>query len=252
MLLRGDVVEDKTPGSPPPSLADEQQQLTRTRIRRAAMEVVARRGFDATVDEIARVSGVSPRTIFRHYASHDLLIINTVKDMCEACGRRPIEGLPAPQDDLDGWIEGVALTIHSRNTEILGDAFWDIHAPHHTSDALSELDTYRHEYRVRGVKYLVRLGWKTAGGIGDPPEDLVMAFALNFSAFTTQALQVDFEQTPAQIATLTADILKLLLRRAVETQRAGTTAAASDGPRHNGDSPDGDRTTKPSDHSGAR
>lgn len=46
------------------SLAEERQQLTQARIRRAAMEVVARRGFDATVDEIAEVSGVSPRTIF--------------------------------------------------------------------------------------------------------------------------------------------------------------------------------------------
>jgi AcrR family transcriptional regulator len=242
-------VEDKTPGSPPPSLADEQQQLTRTRIRRAAMEVVARRGFDATVDEIARMSGVSPRTIFRHYASHDLLIISTVRDMCDACGRRPIEGLPSPTDDLDGWIEGLAYTIHSRNTEILGDAFWDIHAPHRTSDALSELDAYRHEYRVRGVRYLVRLGWKTAGGIGDPPDDLVMAFALNFSAFTTQALMVDFEQTPAQIATLTADILKLLLRRAVAAQRAEEGERHEDGGGHNGTAPAGDRRA---DHPVAR
>jgi AcrR family transcriptional regulator len=186
------------------------------------MEVVARRGFDATVDEIAKVSGVSPRTIFRHYASHDRLIISTVEDMCEACGRRPIEGLPSPTDDLDGWIEGLALVIHTRNTEILGDAFWDIHAPRrHTPDAFSELDDYRSEYRVRGVRYLARLAWTTAGGTGDPPDDLVFAFALNFSAFTTQALTVDFERTPAQIGALTADILKVLLRRAVEAQKAG-------------------------------
>ena len=112
------------PDSPSPlSLAEEQKQLTRVRIRRAAMEVLARRGFDATVDEIARVSGVSPRTIFRHYGSHDQLILATVKDMCEACGRKPIEGLPSPSVDLDGWIEGVAITVHTRNAEIFGEAF---------------------------------------------------------------------------------------------------------------------------------
>ena len=60
------MVVDKAQGTPSPSLAEEQRQLTRSRIRRAAMQVVARRGFDATVEEIARVSGVSPRTIFRH------------------------------------------------------------------------------------------------------------------------------------------------------------------------------------------
>ena len=202
----------------PPSLAQDQQQLTRSRIRRAAMEVVAQRGFDATVDEIARVSGVSPRTIFRHYASHDKLIVSTVKDMFEACGQ-PTEGVPTPTDDLDGWIEGLALTIHTRNAEILGDAFWDIHAQNRNAPgALSEVDALRRESRTRGVWYLVTLAWKRAGGTGDPPEDLMLMFALNFSAFTTQALMVDFDQTPAQIGRLTTDILKAMLRRALEAQ----------------------------------
>jgi len=183
------------------------------------MEVVAKRGFDATVDEIAQVSGVSPRTVFRHYSSHDRLIVNTVKDMWEACGRRPIEGLPTPTEDVNGWIEGLAVTIHTRNAEILGDAFWDIHAPrHNASEVLDEVDTLRREFRIRGVNYLVKLAWQTAGGMGEPPEDLASAFALNFSAFTTQALMVDFEQSPEQIGALTADILKMLLWRAVDAQ----------------------------------
>jgi len=211
------------------SLAEDQQQLTRSRIRQAAMEVVARRGFDATVDEIAKVSGVSPRTIFRHYSSRELLIITTVKDMYEACGRRPIESLPTPTDDLDGWIEGLAVTIHTRNAEILGDAFWDIHAPRHDpSEALSELDTFRREYRIRGVRYLANLAWESTGGVGPPPADLELAFALMFSAFTTQALMVDFDLTPRQIGDLTASLLKMLLRRAVEAQHSGADPTAAD------------------------
>ncbi len=209
------------PGKRSLSLAQEQQTLTRSRIRRAAMEVVAQRGFDATVDEIAQVSGVSPRTIFRHYSSHDRLIVTTVKDMYEACGRRPIEGLTPPADDLDSWIEGLALTIHTRNAEILGNAFWDIHAPrHNSSEVLDEVDALRHDYRVRGVNYLVNLAWQTAGGKGEPPADLASAFALNFSAFATQALMVDFNQSPAQIGALAADILKMLLWRAVDAQQS--------------------------------
>jgi AcrR family transcriptional regulator len=195
------------------------------------MEVVARRGFSATVDDIALMSGVSPRTIFRHYKSHDRLIVATVKDMYEAAGRRPIEGLPRPADDLNGWIEGLAYTIHTRNAEILGDAFWDIHAPHHNpSEVLAEVDTLRRQYRLRGVGYLVRVAWQAAGGAGEPPEELELAFALNFSAFTTQALMVDFDQTPAQIGTLTAEVLKFLLARAIDEQRSaeGDEAAEAD------------------------
>jgi len=228
-IVRNGIMVDESGGMPPPSLAEERQQLTRSRIRRAAMEVVARRGFDATVDEIARVSGVSPRTIFRHYASHDQLIVSTVKDMFEASGHLT-EGVPTPTDDLDGWIDGLAFTIHTRIAEILGEAFWDIHAPNRNgSEALSEVDALRRESRTRGVHYLVTLAWQRAGGTGEPPKDLMLAFALNFSAFTTQALMVDFDQTPAQIGVLTADILKMLLRRAIQAQGERADAGSGGG-----------------------
>jgi hypothetical protein len=65
----------------------------------------------------------------------------------------------------------------------------------------------------------VDLSWRAAGGTGEPPDDLILAFALHLSAFTTQALMVDFDQSPAQIGTLTAGVLKLLTRRAVEARR---------------------------------
>ncbi len=183
------------------------------------MEVVARHGFDATVEEIAQVSGVSPRTIFRHYATQSSLIVATVKDMFEACGHRPIEGLPLPSDDLDGWLDVLAVTIHIRNAEIIGEAFWDLHAPHlEESDTLAEVAVLRCDARRSGVRHLTALAWQTAGGVGEPPEELTSAFALNFSAFATQALMIDFDQTPAQIGALTADIVKMMLRRAVDAQ----------------------------------
>ncbi len=219
----------------PATLAQERQQLTRARIRRAAMKVVARRGFDATVEEIAQLSGVSPRTIFRHYQSHDRLIVATVKDMWEACGQRPIEGLPEPSQDLDGWLEGLALTIHTRNAEIIGEAFWDIHAPNHNdTQALADIPELRREFRVRGVGYLAALAWRTAGGRGDPPEALTLAFALHFSAFATQALMIDFDQTPAEIGELTADLLKIALARALRAQQVAPGPEAGEpelGPR---------------------
>lgn len=195
------------------------------------MKVVARRGFDATVAEIAKESRVSPRTVFRHYESHDILIANTVKDMYEAFGQ-PIEDLAPASDGVEAWIDHLALTIHSRNAEILGDAFWDIHAPRHNpSAALSEMDAFRRENRVRGIRYLVDIAWQTAGGTGDAPEDLTLAFALMLSAFATQALIIDFDQPPSEIAPLVADLLKMLLRGAVDAQRSprdGTSPGADD------------------------
>lgn len=220
---------DSTDRQQRPSLAEERQQLTQARIRRAAMEVVARRGFDATVDEIAEVSGVSPRTIFRHYATHDGLIAATVRDMFEACGlprsvdtlERSIEGSPQISHDVDLFIEGIATTWHTRSASIFGAAFWDIYSPgNDASEVFCEVHSLRRAYRVRGVGHVVDLVWQRAGGMGQPPVDLVMAFALNLSVFATQALTVDFDQTPAQIGSLTADILKMLVRRAIQQQCA--------------------------------
>ena len=208
---------DEPDRQPPPSLVEQQRELARARIRRAAMEVVARRGFDATVAEIAEVSGVSPRTIFRHYATHDRLIAATVNDMYFGW----IEDLPLPGDDLDGWIEDLAVTVHTRTASIVGAAFWDIHAPRaNASEVLSEMDAQRRDVRVRGMPTLVKVVWQMAGGTGEPSKDLVLAFALNLSAFATQALMADFDQTPAEIGALTADILKALLWRAIQAQRS--------------------------------
>ena len=230
MHVEGCLVHDQPPPTPL-SLAEEQLRLTRERIAAAAMEVVARQGFDATVEAIAEASGVSPRTVFRHYRTHDQLIVATVRDMFEACGRRPIDGLVPPEVDLDQWLDGLALTIHTRNAEILGEAFWDIHAVHDQAQApLAEVDALRRRYRVRGVGYLTELAWRTAGGAGEAPHDLLLAFALNFSAFTTKALMVDFDQTPVQIARLAADILKCLLHRALEHDAVDRDVTGGTGP----------------------
>jgi len=147
------------------------------------------------------------------------LIVSMVRDMFEECGRTPTEGLPTPTDNLDGWIDGLAMTFHTRNVEVVGQGFWDIHAPdQHASEVLAEVSALRCRFRTQGIEYLATPAWQRAGAEGELPHQLPMAFALNFSAFTTQALMVDFNQTPAQIGSLTADILKALLRRAVEVQ----------------------------------
>jgi AcrR family transcriptional regulator len=211
------------------SLDDERRGVTRSRIRRAAMEVVAERGFDATVDEIAQAAEVSSRTVFRHYSTHDELIAATVRDMFEACGlpRRVedfdalIDSLPQLFHDLDSWIDGMAYAFHTRSAQIFGAAFWDIHSPRpRPSPVLREVDALRRDYRLRGTRHVVNVVWQKAGGTGEPPEDLVLAFALYLSAFTTQALSTDFKLTPTQIGALAAHTLKTELRRALQAQNA--------------------------------
>jgi hypothetical protein len=116
-------------------------------------------------------------------------------------------------------LEALAVAAHTRNVEILGNAFWDLHSTSKMSKTLAELGAQRREYRRKAIRSLTTLAWRSGGGTGAPPQDLLLAFGLNLSAFTTHALIADFDRTPAQIGTLTADILKMHLRRAVESQR---------------------------------
>ena len=175
------------------------------------MEVVARRGFGATVEEIAEESGVSPRTIFRHYASHDHLMVAVAKEMFEACGRRPFGGVVAPVPTCGAG----SSPWHWRSTPGTSRS-WASHSGMSTlrglddSEVLAEVAALRRAYRRGGVAHLAAMAWEAAGGTGAPPEALRLAFALNFSAFTTQALMIDFDQTPAEVAAVTADVLMTL------------------------------------------
>jgi len=194
------------------------------------MAMVAQHGFDTTVDQIAEYSGVSPRTIFRHYGSHDRLIAETVRDMFEECGRYPDVGSPRDADDVaawierlpqrvvevDGWLEVLAVTIHTRMAEVFGSAFWDIYAPPRPgSEALAEVAELCRAYRLRGMRYMAALAWRSAGGVGEPPEDLTLAFALHLSAHTTQALMADFGCSPTQVGLLCGRLLQGILHQAV-------------------------------------
>jgi|GEM_PF-4819091 len=52
------------------------------------------------------------------------------------------------------------------------------HTPRaNTSEVLAEMEPQRRDVRVRGIRTLVNVVWRIAGGRGEPPEDLVLAIA---------------------------------------------------------------------------
>ncbi len=225
------ITTNRSSSTPPASLAEEHEQLTRSRIRKAAIDVVARHGFEATVVEIAELSGVSPRTVFRHYKNQSALIASTLQDMFEA-GNQPIDGLPRPSDDLDGWLEGLTLALHTRGVQIFGEVIWDLlHAPGAALPAvISEIIDAQVDFRRAAIQHFTTIAWQAAGGTGQAPDSLASAFIVQLSPFTTKTLMVERNQTPAEVAALSADVLKTLLLRAVDEQnRAQPDIAGAEG-----------------------
>jgi AcrR family transcriptional regulator len=201
------------------SLADEKRQLTETRILRAAVAAMALRGFSATVDEIAGLAGISARTIYRYFGTHDELIAAGIREGLSAAGQ-PISGLPSVKEDLDGWIDRIALEAHVRNAAIIGAAFWDVLGPNPSaSKEIEAARALRRPARIEWMTYLAGIAWTIAGGKGEPPRSVVTTFALALSAFTSHALAADFDYGPEQTARFAAEMIKEHLTATIAAER---------------------------------
>ena len=100
-------------GRRPPTLREEQRQLTRRRLREAALEVFARDGYAAaTIDEVAATAGSSRATFYLHFKSKADVIRALVETMPER--DRIWDALGALKDpsreQVEAWLrEVVAL-----------------------------------------------------------------------------------------------------------------------------------------------
>ncbi|MFD7863290.1 TetR family transcriptional regulator [Streptomyces sp. NPDC059783] len=64
------------------TLAQRKRQLVAGELTESALQLLARKGFDAvTIDEIATAAGVSKRTFFRYFASKEDVVVQFLADM---------------------------------------------------------------------------------------------------------------------------------------------------------------------------
>ncbi|EGE42668.1 regulatory protein TetR [Streptomyces sp. ACT-1] len=82
---------------PEVTMAQRKRQLVSDELTEAALQLMAREGFDAvTVDAIAAEAGVSKRTFFRYFASKEDVVVQFLADMgagmhAELAARPPAE-----------------------------------------------------------------------------------------------------------------------------------------------------------------
>ena len=113
----------------------------------------------------------------------------------------------------------MAVTLQVRSLHPRSGLLGHLRPSSPASAVLAEVDAVRRDYRLREMSYGVNLAWKAAGGVEEPPKDLVLGFARQSVRVHHPGAHRRFGQTPDQIGALTAEILKMLLRRAVEAQR---------------------------------
>ncbi|MCZ8377912.1 TetR family transcriptional regulator [Mycobacterium sp. CPCC 205372] len=71
-------------GKPILGLRERKKQRTRAELIEAAVELCTRQGYEATtVDQIAAVADVSPRTFSRYFATKDAVVLASIDDIVE-------------------------------------------------------------------------------------------------------------------------------------------------------------------------
>jgi AcrR family transcriptional regulator len=197
-----------------PTLGEETRAVTRARIVRGATVALARSGFDATVDDIAAAAGVSRRTVFRHFATHDEVMAAAVSEILDSYDRLIPEG-PAPETDLLTWLTETAVTLHELNAGLLDKAFWDLHVER---PGISPAE--RQRQRVGHATRIARHAWRAGRGTGPPPSWVIDAFSLQLSGFATNCLTGYNAEKAGRV---TARVLQAVLSTALAEERTRST-----------------------------
>jgi len=195
------------------SLADEQRELVRARILRAAGSVLAARGLAATVDEVAEAAGISRRTIFRHFVTRDALFVAVIR----AGIRRYAEQIPPPDDDdLRGWLRELLRVTHKLNAGN-GRVFWDLVGVQAAGEShdLAMVAAECRDSRNRFAVSVTELLWRARGRQDQPPQWLIDAVAVQLSGFTTQSLAGDLRRSPDEVAHVSAQVIEAALASAL-------------------------------------
>jgi AcrR family transcriptional regulator len=206
------------PAAAAATLAEEQRDVARTRIVRAARRVLAERGLATTVDDVAEAAGVSRRTVFRHFSTRENLFAVAIRDGLRTYGEHIPSG---PADDLATWLLDVLLAAHRLNAGN-GRIYWELSVlePELTGE-LAAAAAERRQARKRFAEGVTKVMWRARSGAGQPPAWLTDTVAVHLSGFTTQSLAVDFDRSPDDVARVSARVLDAALTAAL-AERAAT------------------------------
>ncbi len=214
-------MSDTMIGDGRPTLAEEARARARARILSAALELLARRGFDTTVDEIAAAAGVSRRTVFRHFDSQAQLLAAASVEVARAV-EASMPAPPAPGTELDAWLLDTLVTFHRLQARVIGEAFWGLHRRLPGWQTGPEGVTAPTVRQLRGdvPTRIAAMVWTHAGGRGEPPTWVTDAFSLFTSSFAGQGLSVPVPRSPEETGAVSAKILSAVVRAALAEELA--------------------------------
>jgi AcrR family transcriptional regulator len=193
----------------PASLFDEQRDLARHRILGAARGVIASRGLDTRIEDVADAAKVGRRTIFRYFPTRTALLAAALRDSFERYrAQMPLLG---DGDDVDEWLTAALIQAHTLNARS-GRVYLQLALETAMAPELGEVYEERRRSKQELVNEVTRSAYAAVGGIAEPPSWLFDAFSVHLSPFVTQALITDFDRTAEESGRASASILGAALR----------------------------------------
>ena len=188
----------------PSGLQRKKRELVRGEISRVAWRLFAAEGYEAiTVEEIARVTGVSRRTFFRYFSSKEDVLVETsdtlAEDLLQAFSRRPARESPL-------------VAVHRALRPVVEARLADAGQARAIIRLLRESRTLRRAMLERHARMEERLADLIARRTGaDPREDPTPALL----AFVTRALMdtafnVWYDQDPPDVGAMIDDLFRRL------------------------------------------
>ncbi len=191
----------------------------RLRVLRAALPLVADRGLQVSMDDLADAAGVGRRSLFRHFESRDALLASALTMAMQRYDDHVERSLNA-DEPLDSWLAHVVAQSHRAHRDA-GRGLWQLAAADDDDlpGPLAEANRRRRAARARWTESVARAAWRRAGGAGRCPASVVDAFALAMSSFATRSLLTDLDRDPSAVSRHTAAHLALLVDHEVGARR---------------------------------
>lgn len=198
------------------SLADRKRQLVADELTRAALMLLADKGFDAvTIDDIVAVAGVSRRTYFRYFTSKDDVVVQFLAGMgtgiVAGLAARPASEPPSVALRHAVWVPIAICADHPDRALLVTRLILDTPALHA-------------RYLERQIQWRTDLAAELAARLRlDPRTDLypAMAAGMTLTAFNTVLEQWRAGDDEHHLAALT-DRCFAIITPALDAPRTGT------------------------------
>jgi AcrR family transcriptional regulator len=200
------------------TLAEAKRDAVNDHILTASRHWVLANGLDATMEQLAVAAGVSRRTLFRLFGTREQLLASAF-----AAGMAEYQHeLPVYAGDRDDWLRATCEAAHRMNMPA-GPGFWELTSRPDLPPDLAATEQERRRRIRETMGTITSLLWRSSGGAGDPPEELVATVGAHLSPHFTAAVQVDLGASCQAASAMAYDSIMHVLLRLTEVVPAART-----------------------------